>query len=163
MNIAMGDAMIEIRHRYTNGVLYKTEKAKTIKEAVEEAVRQGISLNYSNLRDSKLRYSNLSGSNLSNANYDIMQVLQCSWGEVSKELCVQLMRLDCGALPGGEESFNKWAHGGSCPFEKTSYRRIVYFEESSELWKKHKNGEIWTLWEIWKQIAKERGIKITEQ
>jgi len=81
--------MIEILNRYTKAVLYKSESATTVKEAVVEAVTakcdlsyidlsysdlsysnlrgidlRGIDLSYSNLSYSNLSYSNLSGSNL---------------------------------------------------------------------------------------------------
>ena len=75
--------MIEILNRYTKAVLYKSESATTVKEAVVEAVTakcnlsgsnlSGSNLSYSNLSYSNLRgidlsYSNLSGSNLSGSN-----------------------------------------------------------------------------------------------
>src|SRR5690349_13917122 len=67
--------MIEIKNRWTGEVIYRSETADTLREAVFEAIGKKISLresnlsgsnlSYSNLRGSDLRYSNLSYSNLS--------------------------------------------------------------------------------------------------
>src|SRR5574337_1115777 len=67
------DAMIDILHRYSKAVLYHSETAQTIAEAVAEAITKGSNLScsnlsYSNLRGSDLSYSNLSCSNLSYSN-----------------------------------------------------------------------------------------------
>jgi hypothetical protein len=61
--------MIEILHRYTKAVLYRSETATTVKDAVFEAVQaksnlSGSDLRGSNLRDSDLRGSDLRGSDL---------------------------------------------------------------------------------------------------
>jgi len=53
---------IEIKHRYTNEVIYSCE-AETIKEAVEKAVKRDV-----NLWDANLQNANLWDANLQNAN-----------------------------------------------------------------------------------------------
>lgn len=40
--------MIEILHKYTKAVLYKAD-VSTVKEAVEQAVKEGVSLNDASL------------------------------------------------------------------------------------------------------------------
>jgi len=57
--------MIEILNRYTKAVLYRSETATTVSQAVSEAVKSGSDLRYSNLSGSDLSGSYLSGSNLS--------------------------------------------------------------------------------------------------
>jgi hypothetical protein len=66
---------IEILHRYTKAVLYRSETANTIGEAVIEALAMeekpnlsGSDLSYSNLSGSDLRCSNLRCSDLSGSN-----------------------------------------------------------------------------------------------
>ena len=58
---------INIFNRYTNEVIYSCE-AKTIKEAVEKAVKEGANLEGTNLRGANLRGANLEGANLEGAN-----------------------------------------------------------------------------------------------
>jgi uncharacterized protein YjbI with pentapeptide repeats len=54
--------MIEILHRYTKAVLYRSETATTVKDAVFEAVQAKSNLSGSDLRGSNLRDSDLRGS-----------------------------------------------------------------------------------------------------
>jgi hypothetical protein len=54
---------IEIKDRYTDRVIYSSDKAKDIKECLEEAVKAGA-----NLQDANLQYANLQGANLQDAN-----------------------------------------------------------------------------------------------
>jgi len=60
--------VIEILHRYTKAVIYKSEIAKTVARAVCEAVKAKSDLRYSDLSGSNLSGSNLSGSDLSGSN-----------------------------------------------------------------------------------------------
>jgi len=57
--------MIEILNRYTKAVIYKSETAETVAQAVCEAVKANVILSGSNLRGCNLRGCNLSGCNLS--------------------------------------------------------------------------------------------------
>ena len=64
---------IEIKDRYADRVIYSSDKAKDIKEAVEEAVKADAKLQYANLQDAnlqgaKLQYANLQYANLQDAN-----------------------------------------------------------------------------------------------
>jgi hypothetical protein len=58
----------EILHRYTGTVLYKSETAQTVAEAVEESAKRGANLYRANLSEADLSGANLSGANLSGAN-----------------------------------------------------------------------------------------------
>ena len=59
---------IEIRHRYTNEVIYSCE-AKTIREAVQKAVKENVSLSNSDLSNSNFRNSDLRNSILRNSDF----------------------------------------------------------------------------------------------
>src|SRR3990167_5532157 len=58
---------LELKHKTTNAVLF-TLDAKTIKDALENAVKGGAYLGDANLRDANLRDANLGGANLDGAN-----------------------------------------------------------------------------------------------
>ena len=58
--------IIEIKN--TKGEVIHTSEKKTVKEAVKEALGEGISLRGADLRYTALRYANLSGANLRYAN-----------------------------------------------------------------------------------------------
>jgi hypothetical protein len=60
--------MIEILHRYTKAVLYRSETATTVKDAVFEAVKAKSNLSGSNLRGSDLRGLDLRGLDLRGSN-----------------------------------------------------------------------------------------------
>ena len=49
---------IEIKDRYTDRVLYSSDKAKDIKECLEEAVKADANLQYANLQGANLQYAN---------------------------------------------------------------------------------------------------------
>jgi uncharacterized protein YjbI with pentapeptide repeats len=57
---------MKILNRFTNSVIFECE-ANTIKETVEAAVKQGVSLRDANLSGADLRNANLSGADLSGA------------------------------------------------------------------------------------------------
>ena len=60
--------MIEIVNRWTLAVLYKSENAKTVAEAVKEAYLQGGDLRGANLEGADLRDAYLQGAYLQGAN-----------------------------------------------------------------------------------------------
>lgn len=51
--------MIEIPHRYTGTVVYRSETATTLRDAVIEAVRMGANLTRADLTGADLSYANL--------------------------------------------------------------------------------------------------------
>ncbi len=60
--------MIEILNRYTAAVIYKSETAETVVNAVIEAVNAKANLRYANLSYADLREANLQSANLQYAN-----------------------------------------------------------------------------------------------
>jgi hypothetical protein len=60
--------MIEILHRYTKAVLYRSDTTDIVKAAVEQAVMVGANLYGANLRDANLYGANLVGASLVGAN-----------------------------------------------------------------------------------------------
>ena len=59
---------IEIKDRYTDRVIYSSDKAKDIKECLEEAVKAGANLQDANLQDANLQDAKLQDANLQDAN-----------------------------------------------------------------------------------------------
>jgi uncharacterized protein YjbI with pentapeptide repeats len=60
--------MFEIKNRWTGAVLYRSETADTVRQAVEEAVKARADLRAANLRDADLRAANLRDADLRDAN-----------------------------------------------------------------------------------------------
>ena len=58
--------MIQIKNRFSLEVIFESKK-DTVKEAVIEAISNGISLRYADLRGANLRGANLRGANLCEA------------------------------------------------------------------------------------------------
>jgi hypothetical protein len=106
---------------------------------------RGANLRYANLRDANLRYAdlwdaNLRGANLRYAKWNdatnwpaITAVLLANWGEVSDDLCRDLMRYDAYCHP-DPSAFDKWATGGPCPYHGLKIQRAAHFQEKKELW-----------------------------
>jgi hypothetical protein len=59
---------IEIKHRWTDDVLYSSAKGKTLRDAIIEVVASGANLISANLNGANLSGANLNGANLSGAN-----------------------------------------------------------------------------------------------
>jgi hypothetical protein len=119
-----------------------------------EANLCGANLRGANLRGADLRWANLCG-----AKYSITSVLLAYWGDVSPDLCRDLMRLDAEALPNGAELMQQWADGGPCPLDMSGgYWRAANFRELREHWEP---GPAPTLWELWQRLAEEKGVKIS--
>ena len=59
--------MIQIKHRWTNAVLYELE-VETLREAVIKAVKSGANLSDANLRDADLSGADLRGADLRDVN-----------------------------------------------------------------------------------------------
>ena len=60
---------IQIKHRYSEEVLFKG-KYVSLREAVDDAVLEGVSLLGANLEGANLRWANLEGANLQRANLE---------------------------------------------------------------------------------------------
>ncbi|MCP4640232.1 MAG: pentapeptide repeat-containing protein [bacterium] len=92
----------------------------------------GANLSGANLSWANLREANLSGANLSGAAPPL--VLLAGWGEVSDDLCRDLMRYDCANHPRGKKAFDEWANGGDCPYSDCAWGRAAHFQERRDLW-----------------------------
>ena len=68
---------IEIKNRYTDEVIYESETAKTVKEAVEEAVEKEVSLSKADLSEADLSEANLTRANLSEADLSRADLTFC--------------------------------------------------------------------------------------
>ena len=101
----------------------------------------GANLSGANLYDADLRGANLyaadlRGANLRSANLPAPQmVLTASWGSVSPNLCLALMRYDAASHPAGGKAFSVWSKGGPCPYESCRVRRAANFQEERALWR----------------------------
>ena len=62
-------------------------------------------------------------------------VLLARWGQVSDDLCRDLMRYDAANHPRGAKAFTAWAKGGPCPYSDCEWARAANFQEKRELWK----------------------------
>ena len=111
--------MIEILNRYTKAVLYKSESATTVKEAVVEAVTAKCNLSYSNLSGSDLSYSNLSGSNLSysNLSYSNLRGIDLSGSNLSG------IDLSYSNLRGSDLSYSNLS-GSNLSYSNLSYSNL---------------------------------------
>jgi len=98
----------------------------------------GAYLYGANLRGAYLYEANLSGAYLSEANLSGISppsILLANWGNVSDELCRDLMRYDCANHPDGKKAFDAWADdGGGCPYSGCKWGRAAIFTERRELW-----------------------------
>jgi len=126
---------------------------------------KGVDLTGADLRRADLAGADcmgalLYGAELRGARYAIPQMLLANWGIVSDDLCVQLMMLDCDALPDGERLFRWWARTGECPYDGREYMRVAFFRERRDLWRPLEASERWPLAQIWAQLAREKGITI---
>ena len=95
----------------------------------------GADLRNANLYGADLRNANLRDANLRDANLPSpTMVLLANWGEVSNELCVELMRYDANNHP-NPKKFDEWRRGGPCPYNNVKIQRVAHFIEQKTLWK----------------------------
>ena len=76
--------MIQIKNRYTGGVIYKSKTAKSLRDAVIECADNGRSMYRANLSGANLRGANLREANLSEANL---------YGAKNSKLAIALTRI----------------------------------------------------------------------
>ena len=109
---------------------------------------RGANLYEANLRGANLYEADLYGANLYGANLyeanlyeantkDVYwpappMILLAHWGDVSGELCVDMMRYDAANHP-KPELFVEWAAGGDCPYHEIHADRAANFQECREL------------------------------
>ena len=117
----------QIKSRYDSAVLFELE-CESLKLCVEAAIKAGANLSGANL----LR-ANLSGAETQNTQWPSPPMLLLAfWGEVSDELCLDLMRYDAANHP-KPEKFLKWAEGAGCPYDGIKVARSAMFVEKAEL------------------------------
>jgi uncharacterized protein YjbI with pentapeptide repeats len=100
---------------------------------LSEADLFGANLTEADLTEANLSEADLSWADLAGAKYLCPpMVLLASWGTVSDELCLDLMRYDAANHP-NPEKFIEWAKGGSCPYSGDALVRSANFMEKREL------------------------------
>ncbi len=94
----------------------------------------GADLSWADLTGANLSGANLSGAKLDRAKLPSDKVmLSCGWGQVSDELCADLMNYYASLHP-KPELFQDWAKGGCCPYEKfPETKRPANFMEKKKL------------------------------
>jgi len=94
----------------------------------------GANLYGANLYGANLRGADLYGANLYGANLPVpTMILLAYWGEVSDDLCRDLMAYDAACHP-DPTAFDRWAQGGACPYSWVKVERAVQFQEKQSLW-----------------------------
>ena len=115
---------IEIKHRWTNDVLYSSDEGKTLRDAVIEAVASGADLISANLNGADLSGANLNGANLNGAK--IVSVAQISFtghGECGRKLIAiqteTAIYICCGCFAGSPDELRAWIIGDEKRLAKT--------------------------------------------
>ena len=127
----------------------------------------GADLRGANLRGAKLYGANLSWANLSGANLQEAKlpaptvVLLANWGEVTLQLCADLMVFDATCHP-EPVKFDVWANGGECPYFGVSVERAAQFKESKEIWNQ-KVGVICRPYDLMMRLINEKCPAWTEE
>ena len=134
--------MIEILHRYTKAVMYRSETAETVAQAVSEAVKakaylSGADLSGADLRSANLRSADLSGADLRSADLsgaDLRSAnLSCAY--------LRSANLSCAYLSGADLSCADMRGIKNIP--AISAARLVVAPEGNLIgWKKCVNGVI---------------------
>ena len=95
---------------------------------------RGADLRGADLYGADLRGANLCGANLRGANLPApTMILLAYWGEVSDDLCRDLMAYDAACHP-DPTAFDRWAQGGACPYSGVKVERAAQFQEKRSLW-----------------------------
>ena len=136
-----GDTILEGEDECCFNCWAKKTLANLIDANLIGANLSDANLSSANLRDASLSSANLRGANLSSANLSSANlpsptiILIADWGEVSPELCADLMEWDAACHP-DRSAFDRWAAGGPCPYNDTGIQRAAIFEQKKELWGK---------------------------
>jgi len=117
---------------------------------------ESADLRSADLRSADLRSADLRSANLTNAQLPApTSVLLAAWGEVSAELCADLMMYDASCHP-DQKAFDEWAKGGPCPYAGVNVQRACNFKEKKELWGK---GKFRKPYSLMLRLFAEKGIK----
>ena len=99
----------------------------------------GADLSRVNLRGADLSRADLRGAYLSRADLSEADlpsptmVLLASWGQVSDDLCADLMNYDAACHP-DPSAFERWVATARCPYEDVKFARSANFGECRGLW-----------------------------
>ena len=125
---------------------------------MSEADLHGANLTGAYLHGANLIGADLSRVNMCGARYNVLVVLQATFGDVtSPQLIAKMMAFDRESHP-HPEAFAVWANGGNCPLNTSSIQRALLFDVQ----RKHYSHSLAapSPWELWTMIAKELEIKI---
>ena len=123
----------EIKNRWTGSVIFTAEI-----EANDEtplSIKLGLAVKVAVASEANLSRANLSEANLSEANLSWANqlmppmVLLANWGDVSDDLCADLMNYDASNHPDGAVAFAAWVAGGVCPYAGCRVARSANFTE----------------------------------
>lgn len=134
------------------------DRASLHRARLDEASLDGASLRKARLDEVSLISTRLDRAKLDGAtfrNVSPTMFLLADWGEVSDDLCRDLMRLDASAHP-DPAAFDRWAADGTCPYYGTGMNRAAYFKERRELWEP---GPPPSIFELVQRLLAERGCK----
>ena len=102
-------------------------------------------LSWADLIGADLSWADLSEADLSDANLSEAKwntdtkwpappmLLLANWGQVSGDLCVELMRYDAANHP-DPSRFDRWAKEDKCPYNDCRWGRCANFGEHQHLW-----------------------------
>ena len=122
----------------------------------------GADLRGANLRGADLYGANLRGANLQETKFPAPTViLLANWGEVTLQLCADLMVFDATCHP-EPVKFDVWANGGECPYFGVSVERAAQFKESKEIWNQ-KVGVICRPYDLMMRLINEKCPAWTEE
>ena len=96
---------------------------------LSEADLRGADLSEADLSRVRLSRVNLSGAYLPSPT----MVLLASWGQVSDDLCADLMNYDAACHP-DPLAFERWVATARCPYEDVKFDRSANFGERRGLW-----------------------------
>jgi hypothetical protein len=99
------------------------------------AYLSGADLSGADLRGADLRGADLSGADLRGADLPApTMILLACWGEVSPQLCGDLMVFDAANHP-KPKAFEQWATGsGECPYDGVKVERAANFDQKKACW-----------------------------
>ena len=130
-------------------------KPEEIKKVLDEHAkwRRGEGGARADLSRASLRWADLRGADLRGANLPSpTMVLLASWGEVSDDLCRDLMRYDaaCHDDPG---AFDRWKADGLCPYNCRKFQRAANFNER---WELYSPGPAERPWDLMVRVIREK-------
>jgi hypothetical protein len=109
--------------------------ANLVRANLDGANLYGANLYGANLDGANLVRANLVRANLYGANLPSpTTVLLATWGDLSQQLCADLMLFDATNHP-DPSAFDRWADGsGGCPYSDVRVGRAANFTESKKYW-----------------------------